>query len=188
MTLHCHGMLEYPQRMSTFRSPIKTVCVLALGLGAIAVSGTARADDMTIKEPGHHPMYRWEIEPHAIIQPFEGPGTAQAGGGVGARATIVLVDNGFVRSINNSVGLGFGGDLLFAPKAGLWVPVVMQWNFWLSRKWSVFGEPGVGVYFGHTGFGLPIFEAGGRVLLSDDLALTLRVGYPQLTFGVSFLL
>jgi hypothetical protein len=174
--------------MSTFRSPIKTVCVLALGLGAIAVSGTARADDMTIKEPGHHPMYRWEIEPHAIIQPFEGPGTAQAGGGVGARATIVLVDNGFVRSINNSVGLGFGGDLLFAPKAGLWVPVVMQWNFWLSRKWSVFGEPGVGVYFGHTGFGLPIFEAGGRVLLSDDLALTLRVGYPQLTFGVSFLL
>ena len=25
-------------------------------------------------------------------------------------------------------------------------PVVMQWNFWLSQNWSVFGEPGLVIY------------------------------------------
>ena len=60
--------------------------------------------------------------------------------GVGFRGTLELVDNGFISSINNSVGLGFGVDWT---KKRTWIPIVMQWNFWLSRNWSVFGEPGV---------------------------------------------
>ena len=162
--------------------------LLGVCLASVLLASPAYADQMVIKYPGHHPGYSWELEPHALIGPFDPPGRAKPGGGLGVRATVILVDNGFVRSINNSVGLGFGGDLLFASKAGLWLPVVMQWNFWLSRNWSVCGEPGVGVYLGDHSFGSPIICAGGRFRLTDDLTLTLRAGYPQFSFGVSFLL
>jgi len=159
---------------------------LSFCLVSLAFVSNARADQSVIKNPGHHPAYDWDIEPHALIGPFDPPGTAKQGGGLGVRATIILVENGFVKSINNSVGVGFGADLLFAGGAGVWLPAAMQWNFWLSRKWSVFGEPGVGIYLGKRSFGAPIFAAGGRFLFNDDLALVLRVGYPHITVGVSF--
>jgi hypothetical protein len=162
----------------------------ALGLSAMglvsALAGTAHADDMTIKEPGHHPAYDWDIEPHAVIFPFRPPGAGGAGGGAGARADIVLVDNGFVKSINNSVAISFGADLVFAGGAGIWMPAAMQWNFWLSRRWSVFGEPGVGVYLGKHSFGAPIMAIGGRFLFNDDIALVMRLGYPYITIGAAF--
>ena len=47
--------------------------------------------------------------------------------------------NGFIDRINDSVGLGFGVDYT---RDNTWLPLVMQWNFWLSEHWSVFGEPG----------------------------------------------
>src|SRR5690606_41027704 len=57
------------------------------------------------------------------------------------RGTIELIDNGFVPSINNTVGLGFGADI--TPNA-LWIPVVLQWNFFLSNRWSRSEERRVG--------------------------------------------
>ena len=27
-------------------------------------------------------------------------------------------------------------------------PVVMQWNFFVAKRWSVFGEPGLYIYHG----------------------------------------
>jgi hypothetical protein len=155
---------------------------------ALVVSAPARADQWVLKHPGHHPRYDWELEPHAIVGVFDPPGPSIRGGGVGARATIVLVDNGFVKSINNSVGVGFGADLMFGRGVGLWVPVVMQWNFWLSRNWSVFGEPGLGMHFGRSNFGTPVLYLGGRFRLSEDIALTMRIGYPHFTIGASFYL
>jgi hypothetical protein len=70
------------------------------------------------------------------------------------------------------------------------LPVVMQWNFWLTRDWSVFGEPGLTFYWfdlKHPGLA-PVLELGGRYRLSDTMTLTLRVGYPTFSIGVSFLL
>jgi hypothetical protein len=72
----------------------------------------------------------------------------------------------------------------------LYVPVVMQWNFWLHQRWSVFGEPGL-VFSHHNGDNLglePDLSVGGRFLLTNGVTLTLRVGYPVVTFGASFLL
>lgn len=160
----------------------------ALGaIGLIAsIAGTAHADSMVIKHPGHHPAYDWAIEPHALVFPFDPPGRAHAGGGVGARADIVLMDNGFIKSINNSVAVSFGADLLVANGAGIWFPGALQWNFWLSRNWSVFGEPGVGIYLGKHNFAAPIFAVGGRFLFTEKIALVLRAGYPYLTAGVAF--
>jgi hypothetical protein len=82
-------------------------------------------------------------------------------------------------------------------------PIAMQWNFWLAPKWSVFGEPGLYVYHGTfddaycqglPGCGYPsrtgadlAFYVGGRYHVSEKVALTLRLGYPTMSFGVSFL-
>lgn len=71
-----------------------------------------------------------------------------------------------------------------------YLPVVMQWNFWLSRQWSVFGEPGVSLYFqdGDLQFTPFVLYAGGRYHITDRITLTMRIGYPTFSLGVSFLL
>ncbi len=173
-----------------------------------------------IKQPDNHPHYAFELEPHLIVTPFDAPDFPSDGGwGVGVRGSIPILQNGFVPSINNSVAIGFGLDWVhydLAPYRGgcarfeatannvpvcvdaggngsanyLYVPVVMQWNFWLHPRWSVFGEPGL-AFSHHSGGGLgvePDFAVGGRFHINDSIGLTLRLGYPATTFGVSFLL
>jgi hypothetical protein len=72
----------------------------------------------------------------------------------------------------------------------LFVPVVMQWNFWLTEKFSAFGEPGVSLYYlGNQGLSAaPALYIGGRLRLTDFITLTARVGYPTLSIGVSFMM
>ncbi len=149
-----------------------------------------------------------ELEPHALFGWF---GDAYGGAtlGLGGRASIPLVQNGFIPSINNSVGITFGLDLLFyqscyyhgsCSATSLEFPVAMQWNFFVAQRWSVFGEPGLYVYHAFlpdcpaglpcptaTGV-LPAVWAGGRYHISDSISLTMRIGYPTFSFGVSFFL
>jgi hypothetical protein len=179
----------------------------------LLIASPARADD-TIKHPGDHPLYHVEAEPHVLL----GWDTvyAQGGIGVGGRFSIPIVDNGFVPSINNSVAIGFGVDWLHYNQcwwhgdcAGnyFWFPVVMQWNFFVAQRWSVFGEPGLVIFHGDygscnlgpnpqgqnpcpdapraNGF-YPTLYLGGRFHLSEGLALTMRIGFPTFSFGVSF--
>jgi hypothetical protein len=165
--------------------------IVTCGLVVIALStGTrpARGDQSVIKQPGQHPDYVFEAEPHLFFG-FDPPGrSAKQGFGPGFRGTVELVDNGFVKKINNTVGLGFGLDWIAfgGDKTAIWVPVVMQWNFWLSRNWSVFGEPGGGFYLGHATGARPAIYGGARFHVADKLALTARVGFPALSVGASF--
>jgi hypothetical protein len=159
----------------------------AVALGALAVSAPARADEMVIKFPGLHPSYIFEAEPHALLAPY-----ADWLPGVGFRGTVRVLHNGFIPSINNSIGVGFGADWV---DKGVWIPVVMQWNFWLSRRWSVFGEPGVSIRAGEglkgkhdDHLGILGLWAGGRFHFTDRVTLTMRVGRPTFSVGVSFLL
>ena len=140
-----------------------------------------------IKRPGDHPDYSFEAEPHLLLGfggPFEHKGRGHLG--VGFRGTVVIVNNGFVKTINNSVGISFGADM-FVGEQTLFLPVAMQWNFWLSPHWSVFGEPGVG-FSSRRDVVHPILMAGGRYHFSDKVALTMRIGYPAISVGVSFFL
>jgi hypothetical protein len=155
-----------------------------LVLAAVAVltlAEAARADTLVIRRPGSHPDYVFEAEPHLLL--------------------------GFIDP-NNSVGIGFGLDWMLYPGASkrcrggsgpcvledrdvsyFWFPLVMQWNFWLSRDWSVFGEPGVAfrmVSPGDDKFQPFVFYAGGRYHFADRISLTMRVGYPSFSVGVSF--
>src|SRR5678816_4653926 len=123
-------------------------------LGAVAARLTllsvedARAESI-IKNPGDHPSYHVELEPHVL--PGWGHLYHGNGLGLGAWASIPLVDNGFISSINNSVAISFGLDWLrygdcyyyngrFGYGCGasyFLFPVAMQWNFWLTPNWSV---------------------------------------------------
>jgi hypothetical protein len=185
-----------------FRAAGLTVVSVALGL-SLAPSAAAQG---TIKHPGDHYHYVFEAEPHFAV-------SYKGGFGPGFRGTIVFLDNGFISSINNSVGIGFGADALFyskdckGPPPGICesvgdviLPIVIQWNFFLHRRFSVFGEPGVLFHFqrGHgDDFAVDPFTiyGGGRFHFADSVTLTLRLGAPQLfkrdntlSIGVSFLL
>jgi hypothetical protein len=172
----------------------------AVALGAAtSIAAPARADD-TIKRPGDHPEYHVEIEPHALFA-FAVVYTG-AGFGAGARFSIPIVHNGFIPSINNSIAITFGADALYFDSCGggctTWLdfPVAMQWNFYVARHWSVFGEPGLvvghgfvsGTYAFPDTWVYPAIFAGGRYHITDTVSLTMRVGYPMSSFGVSFFL
>jgi hypothetical protein len=188
------------------------LCLLAVCLS----QGEARADTLIIKNPGDHPRYVFEAEPHLVLGLIDPPGYASGTGfGLGFRGSIPLVRNGFVSSINDSVAIGFGIDFAhygrgdYCVNGGpltecgnrvrangfneFYLPVVLQWNFFLSRNWSVFGEPGVGLNY-HAWNGPhaldidPVFFVGGRYHFSDKVTLTLRIGYPAFSVGCSFLL
>lgn len=142
------------------------------------------------------------------------------GYGLGARLSIPIAPEGLIAKINDSAAVGFGVDFLWytdgayeglctrrvsAPagttvcvettSAGgssdvLTVPVVFQWNFWLTPEFSVFGEPGLAFVHGSIeGLELAplVMWAGGRYQFNDAIALTARVGFPSISLGVSFL-
>ncbi len=173
------------------RPSLSTLAATALATGSLVLlAASPAAAESRIKQPGAHPDYHFEAEPHFMFG-VDPPGpTAGQGFGPGFRGTIELVDNGFIASINNSVGLGLGFDwIAFSKKStSIWVPIVMQWNFWLSDHWSVFGEPGFGFYLGNATGIRPVGAGGVRLHFNDTIALTLRAGYPTLSLGLSFLL
>jgi hypothetical protein len=176
-------------------------------LAGVVVPRTARADD-TIKQVGDHPAYSFEVEPQLLLG-WDGI-YGNDGFGAGVRFAIPIVDNGFVPNINNSVAIGFGIDLLHYP--GCWyngdcsanyiqVPVVLQWNFYVAKRWSVFGEPGLFFFHGFLSgcpnnehcpgepnqtSVYPAFYVGGRYYINDKMTVTLRAGFPSLSVGLSF--
>jgi hypothetical protein len=206
--------------MRAMRTP-KLVAVAALS-AVVAVSADANAESI-IKSPGDHPNYSVEIEPHVNFGWANRGFVGSAAFGLGARFSIPIVQNGFIPSINNSVAISFGLDYLrygcnvryFNDReydcgaSFLLFPVAMQWNFWFTPKFSVFGEPGLYVYHGFfddvcgsdprfrngvvcstpTKTSIDwMLHAGGRFHFNDTIALTLRVGYPTVSFGVSIFL
>lgn len=182
-----------------------------------------------IKQPGAHPKYSVELEPHFVFQWAGGPRYfGDDGIGVGLRASIPLIDNGPIDTINNSMGITFGLDWLhhdfdydcyyFGPNDNLcrdwdfeanafWLPVAMQWNFFVHKRISVFGEVGLAIEHVRWNWVRPcpggpglcefddsdtdvefVFYPGARFMFSDTIGATVRIGFPHLTAGVSFLL
>jgi hypothetical protein len=188
----------------------RSTLTCAAAVVALAATATAARADDTIKHPGDHPQYTFEVEPHLVLG--WGGVYGNDGYGLGVRFSIPIVDNGFVPSINNSVAISFGADIVHydwcwydnhasCSANYLDFPVAMQWNFFVAQHWSVFGEPGLIVYNGFLsdcpngnncpgrpgGLGIePALYLGGRYHLSPGTALTLRVGFPAFSFGFSF--
>ena len=195
--------------------------------------------ESVIKEPGKHPHYSVELEPHLIWTWDSLPHDAQDGLGIGLRASIPLFHNGPVSTINNNMAITFGldwahssgycgpaaqpppgyppgyyygyyyygGDYYNCGANSYWVPVALQWNFFLTDIISVFGEPGLAVVhdrweqwvpcgpgaplcrFSQSETRLfPVLWGGARFLFSDTFGVTVRVGIPSITAGVSIML
>lgn len=210
---------------------------LLLACSAVVVSLLSRPSRAaTIIRDPNPPRYGVEIEPKLNLGFF---GAFDYGGnsyGPGVRFSIPVMSPGFIKKLNNSVAISFGGDLVYYEgyryyrsaywcngrrdciayyngyDSGFWtlhLPVTMQWNFFLTDKWSVFVEPGVtlryafyrsdpnyGTYCANCGdpYGARLtpyftFFAGGRFHFTEKVALTMRLGHPiDLSIGVSFFL
>jgi hypothetical protein len=188
----------------------------ALGAATLLV---AQQGECQIKRTGAHPRYSVELEPHLLIQHDRNWRARDEGFGPGIRATIPLVDNGPIPQINNNIGIGFGLDwatfddcdqrwvLSDCGADFIWIPVVAQWNFFLTPVVSVFGEPGAAFVYSTWHFDgacpiydedecddsdldpfEPVFFAGGRFLFSENIGLVVRIGTPYVSLGATFLL
>jgi len=197
----------------------------AAALGLLCSIANAQLRDEVVIRDARAPLnYELEIEPHIVVG-TNPPGAGQGYGvGLGVRGTLLILPEGFLPRVNDSVAIGFGFD--WGRYAGSWafqgyrdqclhfepgpngtsictettsnggtysyfyLPAVMQWNFWLTRRWSAFGEPGVNIYYlGSHGIGFsPAAYVGGRFHISDAITLTGRLGYPTVALGVSFLM
>jgi hypothetical protein len=213
--------------------------VLAAVLAALVTTLAAPEAGAQIKQPGAHPKYSVELEPHFLLWWTGGHGwsgagyyDANTGWGLGGRATIPFLDNGPIPTINNNMGITFGFDWghwggrcrwggWYGPRDPryysdcssdeFWFPVALQWNFFITKAFSAFGEPGLAIR--HTrwsgtyycvdpvyggGYGVcdapsqtgpePYFAVGGRVHFSDKASFTFRLGWPYLSLGASFFL
>jgi len=107
-----------------------------------------RAD---ITRPGDHVHYFVDLEPHFVLQ-WGGTRDYNEGFGFGGRASFVVVDNGPIPNINNTLAISTGGDLTFFSRScgaydcngmQFWVPVVAQWNFYFSSAFVLFPEVGL---------------------------------------------
>jgi hypothetical protein len=140
----------------------------ALAVGFVT---DARAESI-IKNPGDHPDYSVELEPHLVLALGDAPGSPywvdDAGFGLGFRASIPFLD-GPIETINNSMAITFGFDWAHygddnacwrgrywddwrvyyddedCSANAFWFPVALQWNFWLTDIISVYGEPGLAI-------------------------------------------
>ena len=177
---------------------------MAVG-AATLTSRLARADSI-IEQPGNHPKYAIEVEPHLLLgwgnidtnDPFPRriDLANNAGFGPGLRLSIPLVENGFVQKINNNVALGFGVDWAHYGGPGsdvLWFPVVMQWNFFATEIIAFFGEPGGAFRYvsshGHSELHVDgVLQLGAKFMFSRYIGLTVRTGYPYFSVGLTLLL
>src|SRR5512140_1015887 len=138
----------------------------ALAAGSLAILATlttvdARAEGI-IKNPGDHPKYSVELEPHGLLD-WDNYWWGSTGYGLGMHAVIPFLDNGPVSTINNNMGIGFGLNwshfsdnacgwayggfrgTVFGPGAcdvsanSVKFPVYVQWNFFFTKIVGVFG-------------------------------------------------
>jgi hypothetical protein len=174
--------------MTRWRIALLAPCLAVLLVTLLADGECGAQEHSIIKQPGDHPHYIFEAEPHGVLG-LGDPFFPYVAPGLGFRGTFHIAD-GFVKTINDSVGVGFGIDV--TTSGNVVVPVVMQWNFWLSTHWSVFGEPGIAIGGGpRVNPGSPVWPAfffGGRYHFNDRIALTMRIGFPYLSVGASFFL
>jgi hypothetical protein len=224
--MHESNLQTAPDPWTSSESELRCRAPLAcsVALGILLLSTTAAAQ---IKQPGSHVRYSAEIEPHLVIQ-WDGPQGFDEGLGLGLRASIPLFHNGPITKINNNMAIGFGFDWAFFDErcrsnyyaggvvfygadcsgSDLWLPVVLQWNFYLTPNIAVFGEPGFAIRHTRVSFepcptGEPyrydcdysdtdflnlVFYAGGKFFVSESVAVTVRLGFPSISVGASFFL
>lgn len=153
-----------------FMDRTKRIALAVATVGSLTLPAGDSIAQSTIKNPDP-PQYKVEIEPKLNLAYLFFTRYGGDAWGPGVRVSIPLMSPGFVKTINDSVAIGFGLDMLhyqgyyysyygwYGPcrndprcagfynyDTSFWalqIPVVMQWNFWFTEHWSAFGEPGL---------------------------------------------
>lgn len=189
----------------TIRPTVVTSVLVAVASWPLA----ANAQEAPPPWRGDPSVYPIEIEPHFTFGAENVYGAT--GFGAGLRVSIPIVASLLVNTPDN-LAISFGGDIIHYDNcyySGLcganyvMFPVAAQWNVFVARRVSLFAEGGVFVYRGFfdgcgpadgpgcappSDFGiLPTVALGARIHIGDNASFTARIGYPTVTFGVSFL-
>jgi hypothetical protein len=125
--------------------------------------------------------------------------------GVGARADIPLVSDGFIQgNVHDELALSLGADLLLSPVDPYYygggaylIPIAaLQWNFYLGDRWSIFPELGLAFHIGFDDYSWnghgslyaePDLGFGARYHFSARNALLLRLSSPGgFQVGITF--
>lgn len=177
----------------------------------LASSIAATRAQAQIAMSGRHPHYHVELEPHLVWQWTGDEAALDDGVGFGFRASIPLLQDGPVPTINNSLAISFGIDWAWfgdcrayggdCSENDFWVPITVQWNFFLTSVVSLFPEFGLGfrdAVFDYDvacnprscrGSSLevhPVLWFGARFYLAPSFAIVVRLGTPSLQLGASF--
>jgi len=188
---------------------MKLSSILFLTAAALTLATGAQAQ---VDRPGAHDRYTAEVEPHLVLQHTDDDGI-----GLGIRASFPIIENGPIRTINNSLALGIGldwshwddecpGPFDDCDGNDFWIPMVVQWNFFFSDLISAFPEIGLGLEYeewdddylecgrsdwcdddGDIDVELVLW-LGVRFHLAREVALTVRLGTPSILIGASFFL
>ncbi len=150
----------------------------------------AAASDATLGESSLQRFAPVRFEVHADLGWY---GAA----GVGGRVEFSVADD-VIRGIENDISLSFGADLLFSFDSqylgtSVYPIAAAQWNFYVSRRVSLFPEVGVAFLFGPNRerywgtFVAPYAGLGFRFHFTNRNALLLRVSWPAgLQLGITF--
>jgi hypothetical protein len=93
------------ERMRRPHCHLTTLAAGSVALLAALTAVDARAAGI-IKNPGDHPKYAVELEPHGLLD-WDNYWWGGTGYGLGMHAVIPFLDNGPVSTINNNMGIGF---------------------------------------------------------------------------------
>lgn len=172
--------------------------LVALAASTFGLSSVARAET-TIRHPGQHTQYSFELEPHLTIDWFNAH-YAGEGIGPGVHFAIPLMHQGPISTINNNMAIKFGLDVTFGNGCRYWanrfyndrgcdatsfvLPIALQWNFYVTDIIVPFGEAGLAI--GHSRYSYDGPCANGLTCNwhdSDTYPLMYFVGGAKFMFG-----
>jgi hypothetical protein len=187
-----------------------TVTATATANPELAAAGTPKADVKTDgPHSAWHPKYAAEIEPHFVVAGLD---KYSAGLGFGANVTIPIWEHAPFKGIDDTIAFGIGADWVryaaYRPRDprdpkiltyAWYLPVFIQWNLWLGARASLFLEPTIVYRFASyqdncgglpcvdTTRVLPSGSIGLRFRIVDHASVTVRVGWPMISLGGSWL-
>lgn len=180
---------------------------LATLAGAAALFWPPLAHAADAPATGSGTTYAIELEPHLAFGWDNIYGSS--GVGAGMRLGVPVVQD-LPPNVTDNLALTAGADFLhyegcyFRDRCGanyLMFPATMQWNVFPVKRVGIFAEAGAFIYKGFvdgctggpgcerpSNFGLrPTLAFGGRFFVAEHVAVTVRIGYPTITLGASFL-
>jgi hypothetical protein len=157
------------------------------GQATVTLSVPEAAAKTEDEEPVRLPS-KWEFGAHVVGETTLAADSTNRGAGAGARVAFQFLPSGLLGT-TDSFAVITGFDYIgTSTEPHSWVPLQVQWNFWLLPRFSAMLEAGAALTFGAETRASPAFNVGLRYRVYKKLYVTGKVGIPSATLGVSLLL